>query len=67
MKKPRRVFGRVTAIIDGKSWIVELRPDGVWVRQFRRREWAKASFSQLLPQCFPIDSLFHPSCTPDKP
>lgn len=47
-RRIRRVFGRRRVESDGRSWIVELRADGVWVRMKLRRKWCRLSFHQLI-------------------
>ena len=46
--KPRKVFGRRMAVIDGVKWKFEMRKDRVYAREYRKhREWL-IPFQQFL-------------------
>ncbi len=46
--RPRKVFGRREAEIDGKAWRFELRADGLHVRRKRARKERVLTFKDAL-------------------
>jgi len=61
MKRTRRVFGRIKIELSGQRYRLELRTDGLWIRQHRsRREWL-VPLAHCLRLCSLQTELFTPN------